>query len=68
MDTTDNEEARRQLFEAHILHVHPDADMRRLDTAEAPGYINSCVDWAWQGFMIGVVVEAEIARTQSRSS
>lgn len=39
-------------FEAWFSARHPTSDMRR-----APGndssYINSCVDWAWQGFQGG---------------
>lgn len=39
-------------FEAWFSTRHPTSDMRR-----APGddssYINSCVDWAWQGFQGG---------------
>lgn len=52
-------EDRRKLFERNLISIHPEADMRRQDLDGAPGYINSCVDWAWHGFMIGTMVEAE---------
>lgn len=68
MDTIEIIEAVRQRFEAAMLESFNGADIRRQDAYGVAGYINTCTDWAWRGYMIGVAVESSNARNQSRAN